>query len=452
MFISAENIIKAMSFISSIASMDKNQPGIAFDIGDDSIVVNYSSNDKAIVYTIPADIEDSDIKGKVIFDYQRMIDTMNTAKPSGIIKTNDIEIKLSTRADGSGIADIKIVKAIETPNEDSDTNTSRIVSVNNHQLGWWNESNATIKQKVLTKPICDNMFNEDQAETWDREDFINTLNSVNYGDAKVVYMYPSIHGAFESNTNSLVYAKSNHYPEKMLILNTAIIPALSTVFNESEEIMVNTIENNGSTYAFIFFTPDHKASIYSKAGNKSQTHNARMKQFGGMKYQDIQASFITDVIKDILKSAVSINTAANAEIKFIRTEDEVDMVITAENSGASVNNSYNIKCTAFNTKMADDENSDKIMSFTVNLKQFYDEVSKNKENYTALDFFVGPDRTFVRIGFFDIEDANKVRVRKLEEKKNESENPDEVTNKLTQDDKMEMRDEYIKTFIYIVTT
>lgn len=448
MFISAEHIIKAMSFVGSLASLDKNQPGIAFDIGNDSIVVNYNTNDKAIVYTIPASIGEDDIKGKVIFDYQRLIDTLNAAKPSGMIKTNDIEIKLSNKPDGSGIANIRIVKVIDNSSDGEET-TSRVVSANNHQLSWWSENNATIKQKVLTKPICENLFDEENAETWDKDDLLGTLNSVNNGDAKVVYMYPSIGGAFESNTNSLVYAKSKHSPEKQIVLNTAIIPSLSTIFSDTDEIMVNNLDNNGSAYAYIFFTPDHKISVYTKAGNKSQTHNARMKQLGKIEYRDAQASFITDVIKDILKSAVSINTAANAEITFVKSEDGVDMVITAENSGASVNNSYNIKCTSFNTKLDVDENSDKIMSFSVNLKQFYDEVSKNKENYTALDFFVGPDRTFMRVGFFDIEEANSVKNKLIEKKR--AEQGDTEAIRLSSDDKMIMRDDYIKTFIYIVT-
>lgn len=452
MFINAEKLNEAMGFVTSIANLDKTPPGIMFNIKDDSIVVIYSTGDRAIQHEIPAAVAEDEIHGSVIFDYQRLADTLLGSKASGIIKVNDVEFKLDKKPDGSGIANIKIVKAIDIPGNEGEEDTSRVVSVNNHELSWWSPETATLKQKALTKPVCEDIFDENGAETWDSSEFLSMLNGVNSGDAKVVYVSPNINGAFENNTNSLVYTKSKTEFKHALVMTTNIIPSLTTIFSKTDDMMVNTIENDGKLFACIFFTPEHKTAVYTKAGTRVQTHGVRMQQNQKIAYRDLQASFMSDVLKDILKSAVSLNSAVNGVIKFVPSDDGVNMVITAENSGASVNNTYNVACTSFNSNIEVDENSDHIMKFTVNLKQFYDEISRNKCNYTALDFFCGPDRTYMRIGFFDIEEAARVREQVITKKHNEmSEAGEAVDLTLTSDEKMDMRDNYIETFIYIVT-
>lgn len=456
MFIKASDLNGAIDYISSVASLDKNNPGILFDIKDGEVTLFYSSGERAIQHTIPAGVDADEYHGKAIFEYQRLVDTLATSRTSGSIKVDDIEFKLSTNPDGSGKAVITIVKMVELAGESGDSEP-RIVSVNTHDLGWWNPENVTMRAKVLLNPICEDLFDENNAEVWDASEFLTMLSDVNYGDSKIAYVNAAIHGAFESNTASLVHVKSQTEHQQNLSLNTNIIPALSTIFKQTEtgNIVVNILyDDNNKPFAYIMFTEDHKTSVYMKAGAIVKLHGSRMSTYKQMKYTDYQASILTEVIKDGLKSAVSINASAKGVIKFVRTEDgTVDMVVSAENSGASINNTYNLRCTSFNSTREDDENSDSIFEFSVTLKNLYDEINHNRFGYTALDFEVGPDgRKYLRIGFFDLEDAHEYKTKFMETKAKEAqESGSDEPAVYTKGDKMEARNFYMRTFVYIMT-
>lgn len=456
MFIDAKELNAGIGFITSVAGLDKKNPGILFDIGDNYVKIFYSSGERAIEHTVPAGLEDDDYRGKVVFEYQRLIDTLATSKTAGNIHVGGIEFKLTKNPDGSGKAIITIVKTVVFESESEET--ERVVSVNKHELSWWDETNVTTKQQGLFKPVCDNMYEENEAEIWDATEFCNMLSDVSYGDSKVCYITPAAHGAFESNTASLVYVRTKHEPKFGINLNSNIIPALTSIFKGEANVMVNVLTDpQNKPFAYIFFTEDKKTSVYTKAGAIVRTHGTRMQNHQEMVYKDFQASFMTEVIKDSMKSAVAINAGVKGIIKFVRCEDgTVDMVVSAENSGASINNQYNLKCTSFNATKPDTDNKDEIFEFSVTLKNLLDEISHNRFGYTAFDFFIGPeDRKYLRIGFFELEDAQIARTEWFDAKRKELAELGETesSQNLVYDTeaKMESREKYIRTFVYIVT-
>lgn len=458
MFINSDELNKAVDHISLVASMDKAQPGILFDIMDDSIEVYYNTQQKAIKKTISAVVEPDETHGKVIFDYKRFIDTISTCKSSGDIKVGDIELTLATNANmtsagGSGIATLRVVKTMEMATG-PDTVEDKVVSTTSHELSWWLPNDLSTKQKILTQPACDDMFKEVDAESWDKDELCKSFADVSTGDAKVVYVTSKYEGMFAANTNSLVYVKTKTAPGRVMQLQTSCVKALIGIFNsiDSDEVMVNTINGaDGKLFACLFFTPDHKTSVYLAATTLISAQVSGLARYHEISYTSYQASMVNSVVKDILKSAVSLSASTKGTIKFAPAEDGgVDAVIVAENTGASVSNTYNIRCTAFNSGTPIDEHETLIFSLSTDLKLLLDIVNSNKLGYVGFDIFKDEKRAYLRVGFFSQEDSYEVTKAMIEAKKQVQEsNGIEGPIVLDESDKMDIRDDYISTCYYI---
>lgn len=410
MFINADELNLAINRISNIASLDKKQPGILFNIFDDHIDVYYNYIERAIINTVRASVSPDEIHGKVVFDYKRITDILKNCKSSGIIKVGNIELTLKTNPDGTGTANISVVKKIDR----TDGNGKLIqepVSTNTYDLSWTPVEKLTISQKILNNPACEDMFSESESVVWDKADFINIMSNVSGGDAKTIYLSKKYNGAFAVNTNNSVLANYDGQIEKSMQFSTNEIKAIISILGSLnvDQVKMNTIINaEGKPFANLIFTEDHTLSIYSKSLASSPVHISTINKYTGINYKMYNFTILNEILSSNLKDMLDVIDSENGIIDFRRYKDgKVVAIFKADNTGASVSNTYEIVCDSFNSmeELGDINNADSvsIISIKTNLKVLYSIVSKNKFNNIAFDVAVNSsnDNVNVRIGFID---------------------------------------------------
>ena len=477
MFIDSNALTKAISRISIIASLDNKQPGILFDIADDHIDVFYNSNYKAIINTVDAQVGPDEVHGKVIFDYKRLTDTMNYCKSSGRIIVGNLEMVLGTNPDGSGTAKINVVKKIAR--SDGVNSTEEVVSSNTYDLTWTPIEKASVIQKTLKNEPCEDMFNEADDSLWDVSEFNRLISSACNGDAKILYFSSRHNGVFTVNDNNTVYVKSSNKVNRTIQFQTKDIKAIANVLNtlDAEDIHINTIFNDmNQPFASLFFTSDHKLSIFMTIAHVQNIHMQSISRFMGTQYKTYNFNILTEVLVDTLKAIINLSVSADGEIKFEKdVNGGVIATLTAENTGASINNVYRITCDSFNT-VEDIQPGSTIITIKPNMKMLLDIVSNNKDDHTAFDIGVDANgsNANTRIGFIDVAESLEVLKEMIVEDSNKSggmvidndsmsvfdnvdataikskDDVDEATlsnfiDQLTPQDKLDMRDKYLKT-------
>lgn len=476
MFIKAEDLIKATDQINVIASLDKNPAGILLDIKDDSVEMVYNSAQRAIVRKIPAFVGEDEIKGKIAFDYKRFVDTISTCKPSGILRVGDIEIKLSKNPDNSGKAILTVAKQIVKLDEEGNIIESEIAGKNDYELAWNDFESSTLKQKVLFQPICDNIFETDGADEWDRDELSDVLKNACNGDAKTVYVTSSTNTAFAVNLASSIVTKLSGSISNGFQLSTANAKALVSVLSgvdpaDDDKVMVNTIKDGtGKLFACIFFTKDENTAVYSCVNPGSKTDISTITRYNSIKFNSTILTVLTDLIKDSVKAADILSSTPDCCMTlFIDEDGNPCLGIEAENTGASVKNEYKIKCGNFDTtqELGDAMSGERIgvLKFKTNLKTLLGILNANKNGFTSIDFDIDEsmNKANVRLGFFDIADAKEVSSNKAMLKK-QSKYEELIASgvseqnalveaerfmKLTIEEKAELRDLYCGTYYYM---
>lgn len=402
MFIKADELSKAISRVSTLASLDKNPPGILFNIQDNKIDIYYFFLNKAIINTVSASVAPEEIHGKVVFDYEKLVNVIGYCKSSGNIKVGNLELNLTTNPDGSGTAKMIVVKKVNRGE------TDEVIASNTYDLAWTPIEKVSIKQKSLSIMACEDMFNEVGADIWNIKEFTGTLSKAVNGNAKVVYLSQKFGGAFAVNDNSTVFIRTEAQVNKSIQFNSNEVKAINSILDSLgiETININTIINDaGKIFAYIFFTEDKTFSMYISAASSVQSHLNSIMHYVGTKYNTYNFNILTEVLVDTLKAVSNLNASLDGILTFKMDETgKIRATITAEDTNASVKNTYNIVCDGFNS-LQQVNPGDNIISMKLNVKLLLDILNANRETYTAFDIYVNPvdnsNRLILRIGFID---------------------------------------------------
>lgn len=446
MLINSNELSKALDRVSALASLDKEAPGILFDITDEAIGIYYHSSQKAIRNIIHATIEDPSEVRKVVFEYKRLTDIISYCKSSGDIKVDDIKFEFKTNPNGSGTAvitaDKKMVYA-DNPDE------PEVVSVYKQELSWWDINNIDNRKKILARDCCPNMYDTNDATEWEVSELRRVFSEITAGDNKVVYMSPRYQGAFAVNTNSTILVKTSTEVQSVMHIPSASAKALITAFSglpDDATLFSNIIlDANDALQACIFFTANCEISVYFAAAARVKSHLTSMSRHAELKYATHQVTITTSVFKDALKAAVNLNSQPKGIIKFVEEDGLVSAILTASNSGSSVSNEYTVMCTQYRTSIseAEMEERDNLLAMSLDLKMFLDIINTCKAEFIGFDIDCSESGSFLRIGFIDSEksrDATAIRKELIGIAPDES---------LSTSDVMAIRDQYIDTCYYI---
>ena len=178
-----------------------------------------------------------------------------------------------------------------------------------------------------------------------------------------------------------------------------------------------------------------------------------------MPFRNMQASIITEVIVDALRGiAASIPDAKSGRIDLCfkatgeRTEAgyPVELVIAANNSGASTSDTYRIVCDGCYTTY-EPKDDGVLVSVPVYIANMIETVGKLCGTYTAIDIDDTDDRRTIRIGNIDTDmlvDAAEQLKKTVEYQS--AHLGEEVTNlKLTPDERASIRAKSLDTIAYI---
>lgn len=455
MIIQPSEIVKAITHINTLASIDKKPNGIAFNIKDDSIDIYYNFSDKEVLVNIPATIGEAEHKGIVVFDYKRLLDTVNSCKDTGNIKTKDVEFVLSTNPDGSGRAEVKVTKTLLQSNGEETFETT--VAQNTYDLSWTAVDKLPVSQKNLSRHIYTDMF-EDGGTTWGVEVFSRMVDGVTSGggDAKIVYLSAKNNGAFVVNTGSMLFTPCEDKVDVTIPFNLVLLKSVVQVLKgtgaDGFELKVVYNEER-KPYACLFYLADRSLSIYTAIVGASQSHIASISRYVGTEYTSFNVNLLSEVVADSLKAVYSMNNAADCRVAIIKNdENNYDFRLSAENSGASVKNSYTIHCAGFTSREepAANENGE-VYKFSVNTKLLLDVISRNRNNYIGFDFHLGESGVDVlRVGCINYEAGQKAmqeRLHTIKEQQNLIELPAP-----TVEDRLAIRKEYLETCCYLAVT
>lgn len=448
MRIDANEFAKAIGKVAMIAGLDKKQPGVMMYIADSSVELYYSSLQKAISIRVPAAPDEEEIGKRVVFDYKQLEDNMKNWVDSGRLSVEDLEMKF-VKASGLGDKEIAVVKVTKYVNIiNGDEVVKRKASNFDCKLQVASVEQLSVSQRVLAVPICEDMFPSNGADTMNIKELKEIVAVASGNDAKTLYFSANRNGLFASSTNSSVVIKADSEITKTYVLNSNMAKAMVSVFDsvkDADELLMNTIEVDGTTKACLFFLEDESLSVYLAVAATVNANIQSVKRFTSYPYTYFHLDIMTEPMKDMVKAASILNGGAKGKIGVYYDEVEGTYKIkcTAENSGKSISNEYSVDCSLKTTLSGVELNPKDTVGFTVDLNQFLSIINMCKTDNMCIDIArLNDENLALRIGFLEMETARAA----LQEFKAEH----EEGYKLTVEDKMNLRDKYLVTSFYTV--
>jgi len=465
-FINAEKLTSAIDTLKAVADMDKGkQPGVMFNIQNDGLDVYYGNAvQSCIIQKISNDgedgnlvmVDDEDPRGKVIFDYNRLVSIVESCKTyNSNIKAHDVEFKFKKNPDNSGTCIISVSKYTEVYNTGEDGEPVLVgspeLSYTEFDLSWTDAndiSNVPLKQQALTKGMYDNMFDTEDAELWDKKELKSVLSSTcNHGEAKSIYFLDSKNGVFAPGTSYHIFDKTTHEMSHTYYMTITFAKTMLSVIDKfkSDSLYIKCIEApTGAIMAILIFDENSTMSVYLKTTNKSETGMTAINQFSNIEYKSIQLNLMTEVLKDSIKSVQNTNATQDAIISIYRGKTGIGkMTIQSSDTKASVRNEYSINADFMVSTLENEDIEKPLVKMSMNTNILMNIINSNKSNHTALDVFVIDNRVVTRIGYYEEEDF----VAAYNNLQNEK-NADEIST----EDFLNIRDSYVNTYNYFTCT
>jgi hypothetical protein len=429
MILSIKEFDAAVNKISDMVSGEKNVPGVMLNISDNAVAVCYSDGHKAFVEKLNAITEDGDIKAKIVFPYEQLVRAVANCRPSGNIKVEEIHFTVSGSVMKiSADQNLLITQGEETVTKKMATKTMDIPYV-------LVDSTQDQKAKLLNRMNYDSIFQVENGDpdVWDRKTLINVLTNASFEKARNIYMSSKIQKVYVINSaftcampidertvaqdkidelrGELSEAGTSNQFEARLrdlkvvihrsaVLNTTNAKIAASILNkisaakDAEDDKVYMTVGEGFVN---IFNGDDTVGIYMEQAKGSKIHIGSFERFAGFDYSRYQMTFLREFLVDSIKSAV--NSSKNEKTAFTFRDSQttpgmIDLVITSQNAGASVSDTYNLEI----LRTIDPEGTLKNAVITVSLKSFADMLGQLKSDYVAMDISKSDgDQTCLRL-------------------------------------------------------
>ena len=127
----------------------KNKINIILNVHDDTIDICYGNGTKSFVRTIPIEqIEESDLRGKLIFDFDKLKGIVDSCIPVGKIRTDIIEFISDAPGSFKIRAEKKLNVLVRNPETGEKTESEKVASVVEQRIGYMDEAEAEGKIKI----------------------------------------------------------------------------------------------------------------------------------------------------------------------------------------------------------------------------------------------------------------------------------------------------------------
>lgn len=463
MLIKATDLIKAADAINTVASLDKATAGILMRVSKAGTELYFSDGrSRAINVRVENVLEIEDYLGDVIFDFGKFISVVNAGRSSGHITVDFFDMKLSKKDDNTGICTVKIVKKLVMNKGGQDVES--IVAVNSYDIGWTPAEKASTKQAALIRKIAEDMYDTTGCMTWSTDELRDVVKNVTANNSLAVYMSKRYNALMSNshNTQILAIAKGTDI-NVTLAISTKYLKALTDTvgYFESEQVYLTPVMGaNGRPYSILVSNPEQTFSVYMGLTAENTNDVVFFSKAAVMPFRNMQASIITEVIVDALRGiAASIPDAKSGRIDLCfrtatgeRTEHgyPVELMIKANNSGASTNDTYRIACDGCYTTYEPDADG-VLVSVPVYIANMIETVGKLCGTYTAIDIDDTDDRRTIRIGNIDTGMLVSAAAELKETPEYQSAHlGEDVTNlKLTPDERASIRAKSLDTIAYI---
>lgn len=416
MIVNVREIKGAIDKISEMAKGQKNAPGIMMYVVDDTLALCYYDNHMATVSKIPCKLEDGDVTEKIVFDYNRLVDTVAKCQPSGIISVDSIKFTFVSDDVVKVSADLFMKVADKDGNETSIPKGSKSMDVMYHRISTTTDQ----KFKLLDRMDYEQIFQPEgkDPDKWDRQYLMDILKDTSFEQGRVIYISSKIQKAYvinkaftyarainpkvvtqeqldelrgrlseegrlsEFETLAAEMTKTNTFP---IIYTSAFARVASsimskmTVNSKDDDVVYMYTKNNG----IYIFNGDETTGMYFEGTKGSKVHTGSFERMSGFGYNRFQLNFTREFLADAIKNAV--NTSKNDKLAFTFEEKnpgQFVMKIAVQNTGASVSDTYEVDVEG---QPVDMTGNLKNTTVTVSLKPFYDMLSQLNTPIVAMD-------------------------------------------------------------------
>lgn len=398
MIIQLKDMANTMSQINDLVAGEKNVAGVMFDIQDDCIKVCYTDGNKTLSNTIDAVITDSDVKGKIIFNYQLLSRIIDACKPTGSIITNEINFEFSD----NNLIKVKTDKVIKMMDKE-EQEFERKVSNTEQLIPWVGADAANVKAKILLRGNYDGIFDipSEDRDCWGIVKLKDLMSRLSTENGKIVYVARKSKLGFVQNTSCVVCIPLNNSITHKIVLSTSLAKSLASVLNrlssEYDSVYLGMMNNE----IVSIVTDDNKFGLSIKNVPSNINNANQLNACISKDYTQYMLNFNREVLQSCLSGACVANASDKATISFVKNEDDtIDLVLVARNNTSSTDNRYNITSEdCVNPNGLIDS-----LKLNITLDMLLQAVSRANSQYIAFDIAVEANNTkMVRIAEIDIE-------------------------------------------------
>ena len=446
MIFKLKTLASAIGRVTDVASNDKTKPGVLFDIKDDSVQIYYS-NANSIGFQIaemlkvgPADsdadvvLEEGDIRGRIVFNYDVLTRTIDACKPTGKIITKQVRFEFKENNIVEVHADRILAYTV------GDETVYKTVS-NVSQAMSWVKSDASMRTAALErgKPglmyhvddeSYDNYKNElissgmteddiddtmlpildrdwfDTRDEWDTKELKELMAKLAVENGKLAYLASKTRKGFQQTSDYVVDIPVNNVdgagePMRFNISftqSTAVISSVSSILGKLEEaypiIYVHKVEPD----TIVFTTDDNAVAFSFKNAKQDRSDIVKVTNCTIMDFTRLMLNFNKEALLSCFESAGKTNDKVAPQFSLVKSEDATMLNMSVKNTGSSASNVYN----SVAEYAVDVDGLVGSITFSASLDLFKNAVKRITDDYVAIDACQSSDGIMLRVAGIDL--------------------------------------------------
>jgi len=300
----------------------------------------------------------------------------------------------------------------------------RAVSVFEQSINWI-PAGGNIRVAILSRTKYSDIFEPSEpgdVDEWNIKELRDILDRTSTEKNRIVYISPKNECTFVSNLAYLSCIPIEGSYNLPMIMSTSIAKAIHEILGKigsEKTIYIHVVDKR-----FIcMFTEDKKLGIMVEMSDAKRMHLTTLQRYQEKEYKTYQMTFIKEVLKNVVDSAITSGETDKTVLKFKKSELEgglIDLNISSKNAGASISNNYRVVTISYQEGIPYDECNDDIedtsgksiedksnienLELPVSLKVLSDMLGRCNTDYVGLDVDIDSTGTkCIRVSELDFE-------------------------------------------------